>query len=67
LRLHTTSWKASGSTPDEVTDIYRLHYGKWLKHPQTEMNTRNFLVSKGRLVRKADTITAICEQIFYKF
>jgi hypothetical protein len=31
--------------------------------PLTEMSTRNLLEDKGRTVRKADNITAICESI----
>jgi hypothetical protein len=31
--------------------------------PQTEMSTRNLPGGKGRPVRKADNLTAICEQI----
>jgi hypothetical protein len=31
--------------------------------PLTEMSTRNISGGKGRPVRKADNLTAICEQI----
>jgi hypothetical protein len=31
--------------------------------PLTEMNTRNLSGGKGRLARKADSLTAICEPI----
>jgi hypothetical protein len=31
--------------------------------PLAEMSTRNFLVSKGRTVGKADNLTAICEPV----
>jgi hypothetical protein len=30
-------------------------------HPLTEMSTRNLREGKGRLARKADKLTAICE------
>jgi hypothetical protein len=32
----------------------------------TEMSTRNLPGGKGRLARKADNLTAICEPIVYK-
>jgi hypothetical protein len=32
----------------------------------SEMSTRNLPVGKGRLSRKADNLTAICEPIIYK-
>jgi hypothetical protein len=32
--------------------------------PLTEMSTRDLPGGKGRLVRKADNLTAICERIF---
>jgi hypothetical protein len=35
-----------------------------LTQPLTEMSIRNLTGSKGRLARKADTHTAICEPIF---
>jgi hypothetical protein len=34
--------------------------------PLTEMSTRNLPGGKGRPARKADNLTAICEQIMYK-
>jgi hypothetical protein len=34
-------------------------------HPLTEKSTRNLPVGKGRPARKADNLTAICEQIAY--
>jgi hypothetical protein len=34
--------------------------------PLTEMSTRNLPGGKGRSVRKADNLTAICESIVYK-
>jgi hypothetical protein len=34
--------------------------------PLTEMNARNFPGDKGRPVREADNLTAICEPIVYK-
>jgi hypothetical protein len=33
-------------------------------HPVTEMSTRKIPGGKGRPARKADNLTAICEQIF---
>jgi hypothetical protein len=32
----------------------------------TELNTRNLHSGKGRVARKADNLTAICEAIVYK-
>jgi hypothetical protein len=34
--------------------------------PLTQMSMRNFPVGKGRLARKADNLTAICEMTVYK-
>jgi hypothetical protein len=34
--------------------------------PLTEMSTRNLPACKGRLARKADNLTAICERIVKK-
>jgi hypothetical protein len=34
--------------------------------PLTEMNTKNLPAGKGRLTRKADNLTAICEPTVYK-
>jgi hypothetical protein len=34
--------------------------------PLTEMSTRNLSGDKGRPVRKADNLTAICEPIVYR-
>jgi hypothetical protein len=34
-----------------------------LTQPLTEMSTRNLLENKRRLARKAEHLTAICEQI----
>jgi hypothetical protein len=34
--------------------------------PLTEMNTRNLPGGKGRPVRKADSLTAICQSTVYK-
>jgi hypothetical protein len=34
--------------------------------PLTEMSTRNILEGKGRLARKVDSLTAICEPIVWK-
>jgi hypothetical protein len=34
--------------------------------PLTEMSTRNIPGGEGRLARKADNLTAICESIVYK-
>jgi hypothetical protein len=34
-----------------------------LAQPLTETSTRNLLVGKGRLARKTDILTAICEPV----
>jgi hypothetical protein len=59
----------TGSIPDEVTGFF-----KWPNpssrtmtlvstQPLTETSTSNLPVGKGRAVRKADNLTAICELI----
>jgi hypothetical protein len=69
LRLYATSWKDTGSTPDEVIGFF-----SWPNpssrtmtlastQPLTEMSTRNFSGGKGRPARKADNLTSICEPI----
>jgi hypothetical protein len=56
-----------GSSPDEVIGFFSLPnlssrtMALGLTHSLTEMSTRDLPVGKGRLVRKADNLTAICE------
>jgi hypothetical protein len=67
LRHYATRWKVAVSIPDEVTGFFN-----WLNpssctmalgstQPLREMGTRNLPGHKGRLARKADNLTAICE------
>jgi hypothetical protein len=67
----TTFWGClvAGSFPDEVIGILNwpnpssriMALGS--TQPLTEMSTRNVPGGKGRSVRKADNLTAICEPI----
>jgi hypothetical protein len=53
---YITSWKVTGSIPNEVTDLI-IPPALWAlrsTQPLTEMSTRNLTVDKGRLARKAD-------------
>jgi hypothetical protein len=66
LRHYATSPKVAGSIPDEVTEFFkcpnplsRIALGS--TQPLTESSTRNLPGAKGRLVRKADNLTAIFE------
>jgi hypothetical protein len=71
LRHYATSWKIVGSSPDEVgffnlpnPSNHTMAPGS--TQPLTEMSTRNLPWGgggKGRPVRKADNLTAICEPI----
>jgi hypothetical protein len=38
----------------------------WSTQPLTEMSTRNLHEGNGRLARKADNLTAICEPVVWK-
>jgi hypothetical protein len=57
----------AGSIPDDVIGFFNLPNPSsrtmvpWLNQPLTEMTTRNLPGGKGRPVREADNITAICE------
>jgi hypothetical protein len=68
LRHYATSRKVAGSNPDEV-DFFNLSNPSSrtmaLKstQPLTEMSTGNLPGGKGQLVRKAENLTAIWEQI----
>jgi hypothetical protein len=68
LRHYATSRKVTGSNPDGV-DFFNLPnpssrtMALGLTQPLTEMSTRNIPGGKGRPVRKADNLTAICELI----
>jgi hypothetical protein len=67
FRHYATSWKVTGSIPDEV-----IWFFNWsnpssrttalgLTQPLTEMNIRNRPEGKGRPAHKANNLTAICE------
>jgi hypothetical protein len=67
-RHYATSRKVTGSSSDEV-DFFNLHNPSsrtmdlGSTQPLTEMSTRKLCEGKGRPVRKADNITAICKPI----
>jgi hypothetical protein len=67
LRLYATSRKVGGLIPDEVIGFFNLPNPSSRTmtlesdKPLTEMSTRNLAGGKGRPVRKADNLTAICE------
>jgi hypothetical protein len=62
-----SSRKVGGSIPDEVITFFNWPnpssrtMALGLTQPLTEMSTRNLPGGKGRLARKADNLTAICE------
>jgi hypothetical protein len=62
--------KVEGLIPDEVIGFFNLpnpsSHTMALRstQPLTEMSTGNLPGGKGRLTRKADNLTAICETIF---
>jgi hypothetical protein len=69
LRHYDTSRKVAGSIP-----MRQFYFFIWPNPSSrfmvvgstqalTEMSTRNLPDGKGRLVRKADNLTAICDQI----
>jgi hypothetical protein len=66
---YATSWKVAGSIPDDVTGFFNLSNPSSrtmaLESTQTltEISTRNLPGGKGWQARKADNLTAICEQI----
>jgi hypothetical protein len=72
MRHYATSRNVASSIPDEVIGFFSrpnpssrtMALGS--TQPLTEMSTRNLTGGKGRPVRKADNLTAICEQIVYK-
>jgi hypothetical protein len=70
LRHYATSRKIAGSIPNELIGFFfnlrnpcsrAMALGS--TQPLTEMSTRNRSGDKGRPVRKADNLTAICELI----
>jgi hypothetical protein len=70
LRHHVTKRKVAGSIPDEVigfffliTNLSSRTMALGSTQHLTEMSTRNLPAGKGRLGRKADNLTAICEPI----
>jgi hypothetical protein len=69
-RNYVASRKVAGSRPDEVNEFSQFTYSFQaleFSQPLTEMSTRSrkkmFLESRAVPVRKADNLTAICEQI----
>jgi hypothetical protein len=68
LRHYATSRKVAGSIPNEV-DFFNLPnpssrtMALGSTQPLTEMSTRNLPGGKGRPVREADNLTAICKPI----
>jgi hypothetical protein len=64
-----TSRKVAGSIPDDVIELFNWsnHSCRIMAlgsaHPLTEMNASDLLGGKERPARKADKLTAICEQI----
>jgi hypothetical protein len=70
VRHCATSRKVAGSIPDEAIEIFNLPNRSTCTmalestQPLTEMSTRNLPGGKGRLARKADNFSAICEPIF---
>jgi hypothetical protein len=69
FRHYATSRKVAGSILDEVIGIFSLPNTfrrimvLGLTQLLTEMSTRDLPGGKGRLARKADNLTAICEPI----
>jgi hypothetical protein len=69
LRHYSTSWKITGSIPDEVIGFFNLPnpssrtMALGSTQPLTEMSTRNLPGGKKRPARKVDNLTAICEPI----
>jgi hypothetical protein len=69
LRHYATSRKDTGSIPDEVIGFFNwtnpssrtIALGS--TQPPTELSTRNLPRNKGRPVRKAENLSAICEYI----
>jgi hypothetical protein len=67
LRRYAASRKGAGSSPDEVIGFFNSPNSSsrttalGSTKPLTEMSTRNIPGGKGRPVRKADSLTAICE------
>jgi hypothetical protein len=65
LRHYATSKKVAGSSPDKV-DFFNLPdpssrtMAPGSTQSLTEMSTRNLPGGKGRLARKADNLTTIC-------
>jgi hypothetical protein len=68
LRHYATSRKVKRSSPDEV-DLFNIPnpssrtMALESTQPLAEMSTRNLPGSKGRLARRADNLTAVCESI----
>jgi hypothetical protein len=66
---YATSWKVEGSIPHEVTGFFNWHnpsshaMALGSTQPLTDISTRNPPGCKGWPVRKADSLTAICELI----
>jgi hypothetical protein len=69
ILFHVTSWEIADSITDEVIEFFSTPNTSsstmvlWSTQAMSEMNTWNLPGSKGRLARKADKLTAICEPI----
>jgi hypothetical protein len=70
-KKQNTIRKFAGSIPDEVNSFFNspnissrtMTLGS--TQPISEMSSRNLHEGKGRLARKADNLTGICEPIVY--
>jgi hypothetical protein len=62
LKHCATSQKIWGSNPDEVIGLFHI-MALGSTQPLTEMSSRNLPGTKGRVERKVDILTAVCEPI----
>jgi hypothetical protein len=69
LRHYATSWKVTGSIPNEVIEFFNWRNPSSCSmalgstQPLTEMSTSNLPGDKGWPAPKADSLTATCELI----
>jgi hypothetical protein len=69
LGHYDTSWKVAGSIPNKVIEFSNSNslpsrtMALETTQPLTEIGARNLPGGKGRLVRKADNLTAIYEPV----
>jgi hypothetical protein len=71
LRRYATGRKVTGSSPDQAIDFFFIlsnpsshSIALGLPQPLTEMSTENVSGNRALTARKANNLTAICEQIF---